>query len=788
MKLKRIHIFLLLLLLQSLSGYSITKRVLFIGNSYTLNHDLPGLTADVTESAGDELIYGVSAYSSYSLQLHSSNATTLEMIRQGNWNHVVLQEYSLNPSESLSWVQSNVFPHVQFLNDEILSHNNEVETMFYMTWGRRDGDAGRCPYNPHVCTYEGMDDLTRERYLMMAEIFNGVVSPVGAVWRYLRENHPSIELYDPDGSHPTEAGTYAAACCFYTAIFQKDPALISYNYRLGSSTASIIRNAVKEVVYNRLPEWRLTQPAKHTIHASAGTGGMIDPSGTRLINPGQTVSFNIIPYNGYVINDVRVDNMSVGTPSTFTFHDVNKNHNINATFRPITRTIMATARSGGSISPEGNTEVNYGSTRTFTITPDRGYYINDVYVDDESVGALTSYTFSDIRSNHSITATFSRLRYSITANPGHGGSISPEGTTEYFYGSDITCQVKPATGYRIADVQIDNVSIGPVSTYTFSNLTSNHRISATFAILTYEINAEAGKGGTISPGKTTRVNYGSNQNYLITPGTGYRIADVKVDNKSVGPVNEYYFENITDNHSISAAFSIITYEIETSSNEGGRIVTGGSTVVNHGSSLHLEFIPEHGYRLKDVIVDNVSKGKTESYVFSDIITDHSVTVEFEPIPVYMLKAMSGNGGSVSPQGTTDVFEGSDFTYSITPDHGYRVKDVFVDNVMVGSLEEFTFSNITADHLITASFTTSSEVAIYPNPFTESFNIKIISPHGFDFDIEVTDLSGRLIYSLHDVPGNSITSVSLSEPGGIYLGRILLDGKRIHLFKILKSVK
>lgn len=71
-----------------------------------------------------------------------------------------------------------------------------------------------------------------------------------------------------------------------------------------------------------------------------------------------------------------------------------------------TYTIVATAGSHGNISPSGNVIVNHGDNITFTITPDPGYYIKDVLVDGSSVGAVPSYTFTNVTANHTIHATF----------------------------------------------------------------------------------------------------------------------------------------------------------------------------------------------------------------------------------------------------------------------------------------------------------------------------------------------------------------------------------------------
>jgi len=128
-----------------------------------------------------------------------------------------------------------------------------------MTWGRENGDESNCPSWPPVCTYEGMDDLLRERYMIMVDDNNALASPVGAVWRSIRDSGYNIDLYSSDGSHPSFLGSYAAAVCFYTTLFQKNPLEIPWNPDLGVSenTAQIIKETVKLVVYDNLEEWNI---------------------------------------------------------------------------------------------------------------------------------------------------------------------------------------------------------------------------------------------------------------------------------------------------------------------------------------------------------------------------------------------------------------------------------------------------------------------------------------------------------------------------------------------------
>ena len=81
-------------------------------------------------------------------------------------------------------------------------------------------------------------------------------------------------------------------------------------------------------------------------------------------------------------------------------------------------TIKATpvkSGNGGTISPPGSLSIREGKDRTFTITPDKGYVIKDVKVDDKSIGPEKSYTFENVRENHTIEAIFDKIE--LTGTP-----------------------------------------------------------------------------------------------------------------------------------------------------------------------------------------------------------------------------------------------------------------------------------------------------------------------------------------------------------------------------------
>jgi hypothetical protein len=155
-----------------------------------------------------------------------------------------------------------------------------------------------------------------------------------------------------------------------------------------------------------------------TLTASASPGGSISPAGTVTVNLGDSKTFTIIPNNGYHIKDVKVDGKSVGAVSTYTFNNITSDHTIEATFEPTTFTIAASTGSGGSISLSGTIIVNYGDSKTFTITPDKGYKISDVKVDGKSVGAVSTYTFTNVINNHTIEVVFEKNQIVIVLQIG----------------------------------------------------------------------------------------------------------------------------------------------------------------------------------------------------------------------------------------------------------------------------------------------------------------------------------------------------------------------------------
>lgn len=133
--------------------------------------------------------------------------------------------------------------------------------------------------------------------------------------------------------------------------------------------------------------------------------------GTQTYAYGATPSYMIVPEVGYDVVSVTAGNAVVPVTynngiGTFTLAALQQDITLTATTSIKKFEITVTQGANGTIAPGTQTNVEYGSNKTFTITPADYYVIADVIVDGSSRGALSSYTFYNVTGNHTITAVF----------------------------------------------------------------------------------------------------------------------------------------------------------------------------------------------------------------------------------------------------------------------------------------------------------------------------------------------------------------------------------------------
>ncbi len=253
---KPVFTFLILFCFYSYS-FSQTKRVLWIGNSYTAVNNLPLLTYNLALSAGDTLVYDSNTPGGMTFNGHSTNAATLQKIALGDWDNVILQAQSQEPSFSPGQVASQTTPFARKLDSLVHAASPCAETVFYMTWGRKFGDASNCANYPPVCTFSGMTDRLRSSYKLMADENEALLAPVGMAWKKAWETDATIDLWSSDNSHPSVAGSYLAACVFYTTLFKKTPVGLTYNAGLSGANALFLQEVAASVFFDSLSVWNV---------------------------------------------------------------------------------------------------------------------------------------------------------------------------------------------------------------------------------------------------------------------------------------------------------------------------------------------------------------------------------------------------------------------------------------------------------------------------------------------------------------------------------------------------
>ncbi|MFI5260051.1 MAG: DUF4886 domain-containing protein [Candidatus Limnocylindrales bacterium] len=230
-------------------GIGACTRVLFLGDSYTYVNDLPSTFAQLAESAGRPVQVATVANGGETLAQHAASSDDLTEISSGAWTYVVLQEQSETPATPAGR-DDYTYPAANALAGTAEAAG--AVPLLFMTWAHKDGSPAL-----GLPTYEAMQQQIDGAYLQIAYELNVPVAPVGFTWYVVRHDHPDIELWQDDGSHPSLAGTYLAACVFYASIFRQSPEGLSYHSSIADEEARALQAEAESNVVKLEAQWGL---------------------------------------------------------------------------------------------------------------------------------------------------------------------------------------------------------------------------------------------------------------------------------------------------------------------------------------------------------------------------------------------------------------------------------------------------------------------------------------------------------------------------------------------------
>jgi hypothetical protein len=182
------------------------EKILFVGNSFTFWWNLPQHVSVMMSERDRTLEAHQSTASGAKWSEHwqgEKELVTVDLIKQGSYDAVILQNHSMRPIEDLE----SFLSYGKKLHD--LASSNGAEVFLFMTW----------PYKFDPYMY---DDLAKG-YYRLGEEMGAEVIPVGTAWKKAMELRPDLPIYDEDGRHPTALGTYLAACVIFSVLTEESP-------------------------------------------------------------------------------------------------------------------------------------------------------------------------------------------------------------------------------------------------------------------------------------------------------------------------------------------------------------------------------------------------------------------------------------------------------------------------------------------------------------------------------------------------------------------------------------
>ncbi|MCB1783045.1 MAG: hypothetical protein KDI13_03545 [Alphaproteobacteria bacterium] len=208
---------------------SVTISVLFIGNSYTFYNNMPQMIIDIANSdPGNKVALELQSITIGGATLEQlwKDPRTLPALKNRHWDYVILQEQS-------TWAMFD--DNRKKTREYAANFTNEArqigaKTLIYQTWPRKQGTSWykEAQFASALKDSNHMQSITASQTKFLADLIQAKVVPVSDYWMFTIDQHPDLELYDKDGSHPSLLGSYLTALIFYRTLTDRAPQETAY--------------------------------------------------------------------------------------------------------------------------------------------------------------------------------------------------------------------------------------------------------------------------------------------------------------------------------------------------------------------------------------------------------------------------------------------------------------------------------------------------------------------------------------------------------------------------------
>ncbi len=385
---------------------------------------------------------------------------------------------------------------------------------------------------------------------------------------------------------------------------------------------------------------------------------------------------------------------------------MNSNKICVATFNLNTYTITAVSGANGSVTPAGVTTKNYGTSQVYTITPTTNYRVSDVVVDGVSVGAVNTYTFSNIKANHVIGASFDINQFTLTLNRAGTGSGTVTGAGTYNSGVTAVPSATANFGSIFTGWSGDcNATSGQVVMNSNKTCTANFNlVSAITASLS------ANPTAMTLPTNSTTITWTTTGNPTSCVAGGAWSGSKSVSGGSqviTGlTVGTHTFNILCSKTGTADTSSSVTVTVSPVAEVNYMLIinkVGTGTGVVDGAGTYLQNTIGRASATANIGSTFVGWGGDCDVNGQVLMNGNKTCIATFNLNTYTITATSGANGTTTPSGVTTKNYGTNQIYTITPSLHYHVADVIVDGVSVGAVNTYTFSNIKANHSISSTF-------------------------------------------------------------------------------------
>ena len=354
---------------------------------------------------------------------------------------------------------------------------------------------------------------------------------------------------------------------------------------------------------------------------------------------------------------------------------------------------------------------------------------------------------------------------SATSSPSEGGSVT--GSGYYYTNRSCTVHATANAGYSFVNWTENGTQVSTNPSYTFT-VNRDRTLKANFQRKNYIITTTANPtnggsatgGSTYQPGQICTVRAVTNSGFVFVNWT---------ENGTQVSTDANYTFTVSNSRNLIANFQrYYTISVTAAPETGGNVSGGGS--YNQNQICTVCATAKTGYTFQKWTYNGTEISTSNNYSFT--VTGNRTLVAHFVQSEHLIQATAEENGSISPSGSIIVTHGASQTFTITPDPDYETKEVYIDGSSIGATSSYTFTNVTVDHKIHATFIkmigidemNENERIVYPNPTTGIVNIDC---HNM-VEVKVFNALGVMV-KRQIIEGDDNTQIDLSAfSNGLYI--------------------